>query len=92
MITLFVSSLDEYTVELRQLLQSKDISELKKVIHKMYPSMMNMKVQGAEELHSLLTEETVWHEEITVAVQRLIDIFITIKPLMEKDLEQLSND
>lgn len=92
MIALFISSLSEYDVELETLQRQKNLQELKKVLHKMKPSVMNLEVKGAAEILKSLSNATSWDNDTAQNVSRLRDIFAIIKPLMEKDLRQLDTE
>lgn len=92
MISLFVSSLGEYAIELETLQAQKNLPELKKVLHKMKPSVMNLEVKGAGDILKSLSNATSWNNETDQKVSRLREIFITIKPMMEEDLENLEDD
>ncbi|WP_143011668.1 hypothetical protein [Chitinophaga filiformis] len=92
MIMLFISSLDEYIIELATLQQQKNLPELKKVIHKMKPSVMNLEVKGAAEIIKSLNSTTSWSNDTDRRVSQLSEIFAAIKPLMEKDLTLLNTE
>ncbi|ACU61429.1 Hpt protein [Chitinophaga pinensis DSM 2588] len=92
MIGLFVSSLDEYVSELELLLQSKNLQELKKVLHKMKPSMMNLEIKGAGEILSKVSESGTWTTTTSDNIRQLRDTLKEIKPLMEQDLHELSKE
>jgi hypothetical protein len=87
---LFISSLDEYITELTTLQQQKNLQELKKVVHKMKPSVMNLEVKGAAETIKSLNNAISWNDETDRRVSQLREIFATIKPMMEKDLALLN--
>ncbi len=89
MISLFVSSLNEYVVELETLQAQKNLPELKKVLHKMKPSVMNLEVKGAGDILKSLSNAPSWSQDTDKKVSQLREIFVTIRPLMEKDLESL---
>lgn len=90
MISLFVTSLGEYVIELEALQQQKNLPELKKVLHKMKPSVMNLEVKGAGNILKSLSNATSWDSDIDHKVSQLRELFATIKPMMEKDLEALN--
>ncbi len=92
MIALFVASLGEYIIELEALQQQKNLPELKKVLHKMKPSVMNLEVKGAGNILKSLSNATSWDNDIEQKVSQLRDLFATIKPMMEKDLEGMNPD
>lgn len=92
MIGLFVSSLDEYMGELKGLLQTQNLAELKKVLHKMKPSVMNLEVKGAGEVLSSVSESNSWTAATTESVSGLLETLTQIKPLMEKDLEEIAKE
>ncbi|MBW8686831.1 Hpt domain-containing protein [Chitinophaga rhizophila] len=92
MIGLFVSSLDEYISDLQQLLHSKNLTELKKVLHKMKPSVMNLEVKGAGEILQKVSESKSWTANTTEDIRKLLDTLMHIKPLMEKDLKELEEE
>lgn len=92
MIGLFVSSLDEYVEELEHLLQSENLQELKKVLHKMKPSMINLEIKGAGEILGKVSESEAWSTDTTDNIHRLRDTLKIIKPLMEHDLHELSKE
>lgn len=92
MISLFVSSLSEYVIELEALQGQKNLPELKKVLHKMKPSVMNLEVKGAGDILKSLSNTTSWNSDTDQKVSRLKEIFITIRPLMEQDLAALGED
>jgi HPt (histidine-containing phosphotransfer) domain-containing protein len=92
MISLFVSSLDEYVIELETLQAQKNLQELKKVLHKMKPSVMNLEVKGAGDILKSLSNATSWSNETDQRVSRLKEIFATIRPMMEDDLVSLGDD
>lgn len=90
MIALFVASLGEYIIELETLQQQKNLPELKKVLHKMKPSVMNLEVKGAGNILKSLSNATSWDDDTDQKVNQLRELFATIKPMMEKDLEGLN--
>jgi hypothetical protein len=92
MISLFVSSLGEYVIELETLQAQKNLPELKKVLHKMKPSVMNLEVKGAGDILKSLSNTTSWNSETDQKISRLREIFSTIKPMMEMDLANLGDD
>jgi len=92
MIGLFVSSLDEYISELKTLEKSRNFEELRKVLHKMKPGVMNLEIKGAGEVLKYVSAAEAWDDQISVRVNKLIEIFIKIKPLMEGDLEELGKE
>ena len=92
MISLFVSSLSEYVIEMETLQAQKNLPELKKVLHKMKPSVMNLEVKGAGNILKSLSNATSWDNDIDQKVSQLRDLFATIKPMMEKDLEGMNPD
>lgn len=92
MIGLFVSSLDEYVAELELLLQSKNLQELKKVLHKMKPSMMNLEIKGAGDILTSVSESNAWTTATSDSIRQLTNTLVEIKPLMEQDLHELSKE
>ena len=92
MISLFVSSLGEYVTELDTLQAQKNLPELKKVLHKMKPSVMNLEVKGAGDILKSLSNAATWDSDTDQKINRLKEIFITIKPMMEADLANLGDD
>jgi hypothetical protein len=92
MIGLFVSSLDEYISDLESLLESRNLPELKKVLHKMKPSMMNLEVKGAGDILQRVSQSKKWTTDTTEEIRELADTLKYIKPLMDKDLEELSRE
>lgn len=92
MISLFVSSLGEYVMELEALQTQKSLPELKKVLHKMKPSVLNLEVKGAGDILKSLSTATSWNSETDENITRLKEIFTTIRPLMEEDLANLGDD
>ena len=90
MITLFINSITEYRYDLQQLETSKSIPDMKKLIHKLKPSVLSMEVQGAKDIIPKLEEADEWSEDIAAQVTKLVEIFTTIKPMMEKDLEEIN--
>ncbi|PSL20860.1 hypothetical protein [Chitinophaga ginsengisoli] len=86
---LFISSLDEYIIDLATLQEQKNLSELKKVVHKMKPSVMNLEVKGAAEIIKSLNSTASWNNDTDRRVSQLREIFAAIKPMMEKDLALL---
>lgn len=89
---LFISSLDEYLAELATLQEQKNLPELKKVLHKMKPSVMNLEVKGAAEILKSLSSTTSWSNDTDKRVNQLREIFAAIKPMMEKDLAHMGTD
>ncbi|MCF6405817.1 hypothetical protein L3C95_23160 [Chitinophaga filiformis] len=92
MIMLFISSLDEYLIELAMLQEQKNLPELKKVIHKMKPSVMNLEVKGAAEILKSINNASSWNNDTDRRVSQLREIFAAIKPMMEKDLARLGTE
>jgi hypothetical protein len=92
MIGLFVSSLDEYVTELELLLKSKNLQELKKVLHKMKPSMMNLEIKGAGDILGSVSESNTWTGSTSDNIRQLTNTLREIKPLMEQDLHELSKE
>jgi hypothetical protein len=92
MIGLFVSSLDEYITELEAVLKSKNLPELKRLLHKMKPSVINLEVKGAGEILKLVSSSATWNDATQQSVQQLIEILRRIRPLMQKDLIDLSGE
>ncbi|QHS58638.1 hypothetical protein [Chitinophaga agri] len=92
MIGLFVSSLDEYMGELKALLHTQNIAELKKLLHKMKPSVMNLEVKGAGEVLRSVSDSSSWTPATTECVSGLLETLEQIKPMMEKDLEEIAKE
>ncbi|SHN17483.1 hypothetical protein [Chitinophaga sp. CF418] len=92
MIILFISSLDEYIIELATLQEQKNLPELKKVLHKMKPSVINLEVKGAADILKSLNSATSWNNDTNRRVTQLREIFAAIKPMMEKDLAHLGTE
>lgn len=92
MITLFLNSLAEYISELEQQLLSKKITDLKKIIHKLKPSVLSLEVKGARQEITFIDEATEWDQRVEDSVKRLLDTFKMIQPMMEKDLEKYADD
>jgi len=92
MIGLFVSSLDEYISELQVIEKSQNFEELRKVLHKMKPGVMNLEIKGTGDILKYVSSKEAWDDSIGTRVRKLIDIFIRIKPLMEADLEELRKE
>ncbi|TWV99594.1 hypothetical protein FEF09_15370 [Chitinophaga pinensis] len=89
---MFVSSLDEYVSELELLQQSNNLHELKKVLHKMKPSMMNLEIKGAGEILGKVSESSAWTCATSDSIRQLTNTLKEIKPLMEQDLHELSKE
>lgn len=86
MVMLFVSSLDEYVGELTTLQQQQNLTEIRKLLHKMKPSVLNLEVKGTSDILKTFSDMQSWSPETDQLIDQLKDILITIKPLMEKDL------
>lgn len=89
MISIFISSLDEYIADLEQERRSKNMEELKKTIHKMKPSILNLEVKGAAKELELLSKHDKWNATVDASVAQLSTILRNIRPLMQKDLQEL---
>ncbi|WP_343675332.1 Hpt domain-containing protein [Chitinophaga sp.] len=92
MITLFINSLTEYTGDLQQLQETKVLHDLKRVVHKLKPSVLSMEVKGAKEIITELEEAEKWDAEVEKKVAQLKRVFQQIKPMMEKDLKKIKID
>lgn len=89
MVRIFISSLEEYVMDLENLQSTRNLEDLKKVIHKMKPSMLNLEVKGAAEELELLSKARNWNTTVDSSVLRLLTILHTIKPFMQQDLDNL---
>jgi HPt (histidine-containing phosphotransfer) domain-containing protein len=86
MIALFLNSLAEYISDLEQQLRNKSITDLKKVVHKLKPSVMSLEVKGARHELGIIDEADKWTLEVQSAVERLLATFKEIQPMMQADL------
>lgn len=89
MISLFVNSLVEYTADLHSVQQTKVLYDLKRLVHKLKPSVLSMEVAGAKEVIGQLEGMGEWGDDADGLVRQLIGIFEKIKPMMEEDLKNL---
>lgn len=89
MIGIFISSLDEYIADLDRERHNRNMEELKKTIHKMKPSILNLEVKGAAKELELLSKHDKWNDAVDASVARLGAILQNIRPLMQKDLQEL---
>ena len=92
MISIFISSLDEYIADLDKERQSKNMEELKKTLHKMKPSILNLEVKDAAKELELLSKHDKWNAVVDASVAKLSTILQNIRPLMQKDLQELPED
>jgi hypothetical protein len=86
MITIFITALDDYLLDLHKVQISKNVVELKKVAHKMKPSVLNLEVKGAAAELELISKLENWSPEAESSILRLIQVLEKIKPLMQRDL------
>lgn len=92
MITLFLNSLTEYISDLEQQITKQDLTDLQKIIHKLKPSVLSLEVKGAREELAAIDAAKGWSPEVQAAVERLLQTFKIIQPMMMKDLEELADE
>jgi HPt (histidine-containing phosphotransfer) domain-containing protein len=92
MITLFLNSLSEYIHDLERQTVVKDITELQKIIHKLKPSVLSLEVQGAKEVIAVIDDAKAWNEKVQAGVERLLNTFKEIQPMMTADLEDFGEE
>jgi HPt (histidine-containing phosphotransfer) domain-containing protein len=91
MINVFLNSMREYLAEFEQVLRTQKIPELKKVVHKLKPSVLNLEVQGAKPLIIALEEAKEWDQTVNNNVTALVAIFKKIIPYMEQDAKTIED-
>jgi HPt (histidine-containing phosphotransfer) domain-containing protein len=91
MIALFLNSLAEYISDLERQSAEKQITDLHKIIHKLKPSVLSLEVKGAKEELAAIDGATSWSEQVQESVDRLLQTFKLIQPMMQKDLEEMSD-
>jgi hypothetical protein len=92
MITLFLNSLAEYIGDLEQQIITQNLTDLQKIIHKLKPSVLSLEVKGARDELAVIDAATDWNPAVQASVERLLQTFKTIQPLMKQDLEELGDD
>lgn len=92
MISLFLNSLSEYMSELERLITAHDLADLQKVIHKLKPSVLSLEVKGARDELAIIDAAADWDQQVQNSVERLLQTFRTIQPMMQQDLEGLGDD
>jgi uncharacterized protein HemX len=92
MITLFLNSLAEYISDLEQQIITQDLTDLQKIIHKLKPSVLSLEVKGARNELAVIDAATDWNQQVQESVERLLQTFKTIQPMMKLDLAELGDD
>jgi hypothetical protein len=91
MISLFLNSLAEYINDLERQITEKKIIDLHKTIHKLKPSVLSLEVKGAKEELAIIDGAADWNEQVQGSVERLLQTFKLIQPMMQRDLEEMSD-
>lgn len=92
MIALFLNSLAEYISELEQQIIEQQITDLHKIIHKLKPSVLSLEVKGARNELAIIDAATDWTPQVQESVERLLQTFKTIQPMMREDLEGMRDE
>jgi HPt (histidine-containing phosphotransfer) domain-containing protein len=92
MIALFLNSLAEYISDLEQQITEQQITDLHKIIHKLKPSVLSLEVKGARNELAIIDAATAWTPQVQESVERLLQTFKTIRPMMQEDLEAMKDE
>jgi hypothetical protein len=86
MIILFLNSLTEYISDLERQTTVKSLTDLQKIIHKLKPSVLSLEVKGAREELGIIDAAGSWNDDVQKSIERLLETFRTILPMMQQDL------
>lgn len=92
MIALFLNSLAEYINDLEQQITEQQITDLHRIIHKLKPSVLSLEVRGAKNELAIIDDATGWTPQVQGSVERLLQTFKTIQPMMQEDLEEMKDE
>jgi uncharacterized protein HemX len=92
MIALFLNSLTEYISDLERQITAHQLTDLQKITHKLKPSVLSLEVKGAKKELAIIDAATSWDQQVQESVERLLQTFKTIQPLMQQDLEGMSDE
>ena len=92
MISLFLNSLSEYIADLEKQKVKKDLTELQRVVHKLKPSVLSLEVRGAREALLAIDTAGEWNMQAESGLDKLLEVFKIIKPMMEQDLAKLNEE
>jgi hypothetical protein len=92
MIALFLNSLAEYISDLEKQTTGQQLTDLQKIIHKLKPSVLSLEVKGAKEELLIIDAATTWNQQVQESVERLLQTFKMIQPLMQQDLEEMKDE
>ncbi|MDX9746890.1 MAG: response regulator [Paludibacter sp.] len=86
----FIAMVEQSVVQLQTALENKDVETLRKIAHKIKPTLANFQINSLKELvekvNSLKSENTNW-EEIRNDTNKITGILTTIQVQLKKDIE-----